>query len=56
MIDAHTLSVLGVPLAASWDGLQGVPARLVDDALILKAGYADAEEWRMMDAKNKAAR
>ena len=48
------LGILGVPLAGSWAGLQDVPARLVDDALILKAGYEDAEEWREMDAKNKA--
>ena len=41
----------GNPLAPSWAGLQDVPARLVDDNIILLAGYEDAAEWQRLDAE-----
>ena len=49
--DAHMLRVMGIPLATGWAGLQDVPARLVDDTMILLAGRQDADEWNDMEMK-----
>ena len=51
LLEIHRLRVLGIPLAPSWAGLQDVPARLVDDNIILLAGYEDAAEWQRLDAE-----
>ena len=56
LLEAHTFGILGIPLAGSWSELQDVPARLVDDSLIIKAGYEDAEEWRELDAVKAGTR
>ena len=49
--EVWVLRALEVPLARDWDMLQDMPARLVIDMLLLRAGVADAEEWREMEAK-----
>lgn len=48
------LRALGVPVAASWAELQSVPARLVSDVGIVAGAVHDAEEWRALDAQQKA--
>jgi len=44
---------LGLKLAETPADLSKVPARFVDDWMILLSGIEDAEEWRALDAKKK---
>ena len=48
------LQVIGVPLAGSLMEMGTVPARLVDEALLLAGAKADAREWKVMEAERKA--
>lgn len=54
--DAQLLTALGIPLAASPDGLGSVPARLVDEMLVLRAAGIEAQEWRELQAESAAKR
>ena len=56
LVEVHRLRVLGIPLAPSWTALQDVPARLVDDNIIILAGYEDAAEWQRLDAEKAGNR
>jgi hypothetical protein len=42
---------LGIPLARDAMSLDNVPARFIDDWLILQAGIDDAEEWKSLNPK-----
>ena len=56
LLEAHRLRVLGIPLASSWEALQTVPARLVQDNTIILAGYEDAADWQALDLKKAGNR
>ena len=45
VLDAHMLSVLGVPIATSSLELDRVPALLIFQRLIILRGEQDAREW-----------
>ena len=46
------LHSLDIPIAVDWAAMQDLPSRLVVDALILRAGIQDGEEWKALQAKN----
>lgn len=50
------LIAIDVPLASSLAELGDVSARLVDEYFIYKAGRADAEEQRALEAERDAKR
>lgn len=49
--DAYRLQVLGVPLAAGLAELEEVPARLIDETLLIAEARQEAADWEQVKAE-----